>query len=68
MWTILLESLRKEFIEISDIESAIKELGEKRHKLKDEQAAEILKAAKFIVSRRRKREAKVQQQGRNRGR
>jgi hypothetical protein len=37
-WTVLLESLRKGFIEISDIESAIKELGDKRHKLKDEQS------------------------------
>jgi hypothetical protein len=37
-WTVLLESLRKGFIEISDIEFAIKELGDKRHKLKDEQS------------------------------
>jgi len=51
-WTILLESLRRGFIGISDIESAIKELGEKRHKLRNEQAAEILEAAKLFVSRR----------------
>jgi predicted nucleic acid-binding protein len=51
-WTVLLESLRRGFIEISDVESAIKELGEKRHKLKNKQAAEILEAARFIVSRR----------------
>jgi len=48
-WTVLLESLRRGFIEVSDIESAIKELAEKRHKLKKEQATQILKAAKLIA-------------------
>jgi len=47
-WTILLEALRKGFIEVSDIESAVIELGEKRHKLKPKQATEILEAAKLI--------------------
>jgi len=56
-WTILLESLRRGFIEISDVESAIEELGEKRHKLKNKQAAEILKAAKLISSRRQRGKA-----------
>jgi hypothetical protein len=28
-WTVLLEGLRKGFIEFSDIEAAVKELGEK---------------------------------------
>jgi len=51
-WTVLLESLRRGFIEIANIESAIKELGEKRHKLKNRQAAEILKAARTIVQKR----------------
>lgn len=51
-WTVLLESLRRGFVEMSDIESAIKELGEKRHKLKDEQAAQILEAAKTIARKR----------------
>ena len=50
-WTILLEALSRGFIEMLDIESAIKELGEKRHKLRPEQTAEILKAAKRITSR-----------------
>jgi len=50
IWTILLEALSKGFIEITDIESAINELGERRHKLKAEQAAEILKAAKHLAS------------------
>jgi len=47
-WTVLLESLKRGFIEISDIKAAIKELGEKRHKLKKEQAEQILEAVKFI--------------------
>jgi len=55
-WTILLESLRRGFAEVSDIESAMTELGEKRHKLSDRQAAEILKAAELIASRRQKGE------------
>lgn len=51
-WTILLEALRKGFLELSDIESAIDELGERRHKLNTEQAAELLEAAKLIDSLR----------------
>jgi len=58
-WTILLESLRKGFIETSDIKSAITELGEKRHKLTNKQAAEILKAAEIIASRRQERETEA---------
>jgi len=54
-WTILLEALSKGFIEISDIESAINELAERKHKLKAGQAAEILEAARVIASARRKR-------------
>jgi len=54
-WTILLESLRRGFIEISDIEFAITELGKRRHKLRDERVAEILEAARRIASRRKKR-------------
>lgn len=51
-WTILLEALRKGFLELSDIESTIDELGERRHKLNAEQAAELLEAAKLIDSLR----------------
>lgn len=58
-WTILLESLRMGFIKMSDIESAITELGKKRHKLKNKQAAEILKAARIIVSHRQERETEA---------
>ena len=52
-WTVLLESLSKGCIEVSDIDAAIKELGEKRHKLKKEQATQILQAAKLIARKRR---------------
>ena len=51
-WTALLESLRRGFIQIPDIEAAIKELGEKRHKLKNKQATQILEAAKTIARKR----------------
>lgn len=49
-WTILLEALRRGLVEVSDIESAIAELAERRHKLKPEQAREILEAAMFVSS------------------
>lgn len=52
-WTVLLESLRRGIIEVSDIEAAIKELGEKRHKLRKEQAAQVLEAARRITSKRK---------------
>lgn len=58
-WTILLESLRRGLIEIPDIESAITELGEKRHKLKNKQAAKILEIAKFIGSHRQEKETEA---------
>ena len=54
-WTVLLESLRGGFIQISDIKSAVTELGKKRHKLKDKQAEEILRAAKIIASHRQEK-------------
>jgi predicted nucleic acid-binding protein len=54
-WTVMLESLRMGYIEVSDIKAAIKELGEKRHKLKKEQAEQILEAAKLIARKPRKR-------------
>jgi predicted nucleic acid-binding protein len=50
-WTVLLEGLRRGFIEFADIEAAIKELGERRHKLKEKQATQILEAAKLIRQR-----------------
>jgi predicted nucleic acid-binding protein len=53
-WTILLESLGEGLIEIQDINSAIEELGQKRHKLSEKQAEEILKAANTIVARKKK--------------
>lgn len=57
-WTVLLESLRMDFIEIFHIEAAIKEPGEKRHKLRKEQAAQILEAARLIARKRKQTETK----------
>jgi predicted nucleic acid-binding protein len=57
-WTVLLEGLRMGFLEVSDVEAAIKELGEKRHKLKKEQAAQILHAARLIARKRREEQAR----------
>jgi len=54
-WTILLEALRRGFIEIHDVESAIKELGGRRHKLKAKQATEIMEAAKRIAFTRQQK-------------
>jgi predicted nucleic acid-binding protein len=54
-WTVLLESLSRGFIEVSDVEAAIKELGEKRHKLKKEQAAQILQAAEHVARKRKEK-------------
>jgi len=59
-WTILLEGLRRGFVKMPDIVSALNELGNKRHKLRNGEAAEILKAAKFIASRRREGKAEAQ--------
>lgn len=57
-WTVLLESLRMGFIEVSDVEAAVRELGERRHKLKKEQAAQILHAAKLIARKRKEEETR----------
>lgn len=54
-WTVLLESLSMGYIEVSDVESAIKELGEKKHKLKKEQAEQILEAAKLVARKRKEK-------------
>jgi predicted nucleic acid-binding protein len=53
-WTILLESLSAGLIEVADVESAINELGRKRHKLREKQAKEILDAARYIATRKAK--------------
>ena len=52
-WTILLEALGRGLIEFSDVESAIVELADRRHKLKDGQVAEILGVARLVVSKRK---------------
>ncbi|MBO3754647.1 MAG: hypothetical protein FGF53_07225 [Candidatus Brockarchaeota archaeon] len=53
--TVLLESLSMGYIEVFDIEVAIKELGEKRHKLRMEQAEQILEAARLIARKRKEK-------------
>jgi len=52
-WTILLEALGRGLIGLPDVEAAIAELAEHRHKLSDEQAAEILEAARLVASEKR---------------
>lgn len=52
-WTILLEAISRGYIEVSDIEAAIGQLDEKRHKLKREHVEQILEAAKTIACRRK---------------
>ncbi len=53
IWTVQLESLGKGHVQVSDIELAIKELGEKRHKLKQEQSERILEAAMHIACKQK---------------
>ena len=53
-WTILLESLNEDFIEVQHINKAIDELGKKRNKLNEKQAEEILKAANIIIKYKKK--------------
>lgn len=49
-WTILLEALRKNLIEKSEIHKAIDELGERRHKLSPGDEKQILDAADRIAA------------------
>lgn len=49
-WTILLEALRKGFIEKPEIQRAINEIGERRHKLSPKDAKQILDAADRIAA------------------
>lgn len=47
-WTILLEAVRTKLIRREDIQQAIRELGERRHKLSPKRVQEILNAADRI--------------------
>jgi predicted nucleic acid-binding protein len=53
-WTILLESLRKNSIELNEVENAVMELGAKKHKLKDQDAVRILEIARKIADSSKK--------------
>ena len=59
-WTLLLESLSRDLIGVADVEDAIEELGKRRHKLKEKQALEILKAARRITSSRKEKKKKTE--------
>jgi len=54
-WTVMLESLCRGFVEVSDVDAAVKELGEKRHKLMKQQAAQILQAAEHVARKRKEK-------------
>jgi predicted nucleic acid-binding protein len=51
-WTLLLESLSRDLIEVADVENAVNELGKKKFRLNAKQVKEILDAAEFIEKRR----------------
>lgn len=47
-WTLLLESLTKDYVGLSEVEGAVDELGKRKFRLSTKQAEEILEAAEFI--------------------
>ena len=57
-WTLLLESLSKNLLEVSDVEAALEKLGKNKFRLNANQAAEILTAAK-IISKKSKSQSKT---------
>lgn len=52
-WTLLLESLSRNLVEVADVESAISDLGKKKYRLSMNQAKEILDATKFVEKEKR---------------
>ena len=52
-WTVLLEALDRDLIAYLGIESAIEELERKRHKLSRKNALDVLKAARFVRSKKK---------------
>ena len=51
-WNLLLESLSRNLISLTEVENAIEELGKKKFRLNAKQVAEILQAAKLIEGRK----------------
>jgi predicted nucleic acid-binding protein len=47
-WTVLLESLAKDYLVLDEVEGAVEELGNRKFRLSSKQSEEILGAAKFI--------------------
>jgi predicted nucleic acid-binding protein len=53
-WTLLLEGLSREYLEMADVSGAIADLGKKKFRLNAKQAQEILDAAITIERHKRK--------------
>ena len=51
-WTLLLESLSRNLVEVSDVECAVGDLGLKKFRLSVNLAKEILDAAKFVEKKK----------------
>lgn len=51
-WTLLLESLSKDFLGLTDVEAAVNELGRKKFRLSNKQANEVLNSARIIEKRK----------------
>jgi predicted nucleic acid-binding protein len=51
-WTLLLESISRDLVEVADVEAAVNTLGKKKFRLSAKQAKEVLDAAKFIEERK----------------
>jgi predicted nucleic acid-binding protein len=62
-WTLLLESLSMDLIEVADVENAVNDLGRKKFRLNAKQVKEILDAAKFIEKRRAPEKSKRKKWG-----
>ncbi len=54
-WTLLLEALKKDYLELSEIESSIEKLDKLKFSLNPKQAQEILEAANSIERHKRNR-------------
>ena len=56
-WTLLLEGLSRDYLELGEVGIAVDELGEKKFRLNAKQTQEILDAARFIDKRRKNNKA-----------
>ena len=51
-WTLLLECLSRDLLELSDVQAAVEALGRRKFRLSNKQANEMLNAAKLIEKRK----------------